>query len=337
MAFDKVTGKSNGGPWTIRPRTRPRSSFKQAGRRVLVCWTGEHVAGLDPATGKVFWKYPFAHADGHQRAHARRRAAIGCSSRRFYDGALMLQAASRPAGGGEALAPAGRSERQTDALHAMISTPYMEGDYVYGVDSYGELRCLDARTGDRIWEDQTAVPRARWATIHMVRNGARMWMFNERGELLIATLSPRRVSGNLPQQALGAHRWSNCRSGTASAGRIRPTPTGTFSRKRPGVGLRSLGGPIAASGGVSLRRSQNGTVRVVSPAASELGKFWDRHLARIIQCAVKRRWFLVGASPTWQLVAPAGSSRSGSGGNETVEAFDGKGSLGDSASKQAVT
>ena len=60
-------------------------------------------------------------------------------------------------------------------------------------------------------------------------------------------------------------------------------------------------------------------------------------LARIIQCAVKRCWFLVGASPTRQLVAPAGSSRSGSGGNEAVEAFDDKGSFSDSASKQAVT
>ena len=85
----------------------------------------------------------------------------------------------------------GRSERHTDALHAMISTPAMEGDYVYGVDSYGELRCLDARNGDRIWEDLTAVPKARWATIHMVRNGRRMWMFNERGELMIGTLSPK--------------------------------------------------------------------------------------------------------------------------------------------------
>ena len=44
----------------------------------------------------------------------------------------------------------------------------------------------------------------------------------------------------------------------------------------------------------------------------------------------------VGASPTWQLVAPAGNSRSGCGGNEAVEAFDGKRSFSDSASKQAV-
>jgi hypothetical protein len=67
----------------------------------------------------------------------------------------------------------------------------MEGDYIYGVDSYGELRCLDARNGDRVWEDLRAVPKARWATIHMVRNAGRVWMFNERGELLIARLSPQ--------------------------------------------------------------------------------------------------------------------------------------------------
>ena len=43
--------------------------------------------------------------------------------------------------------------------------------------------------------------------------------------------------------------------------------------------------------------------------------------------------FPVGASPTRQLVAPAGSNRSGGGGNETVGAFDGKDRLGDSASQ----
>ena len=37
------------------------------------------------------------------------------------------------------------------------------------------------------------------------------------------------------------------------------------------------------------------------------------------------------------LVAPAGSNRSGGGGNETAGAFDVKGRLGDSASRQAVT
>ncbi len=34
----------------------------------------------------------------------------------------------------------------------MISTPVIDGDYVYGIGSYGQFRCLDARTGKRVWE-----------------------------------------------------------------------------------------------------------------------------------------------------------------------------------------
>ena len=109
----------------------------------------------------------------------------------FFDGSLMLKLDEDALRVEKLWRRQGPSEQQTDALHAMISTPRMKGDYVYGVDSYGELRCLDAKTGDRVWEDLTAVPKARWATIHMVRNGDRIWMFNERGELVIGTLSPQ--------------------------------------------------------------------------------------------------------------------------------------------------
>jgi outer membrane protein assembly factor BamB len=84
----------------------------------------------------------------------------------------------------------GASEQRTEALHCCISTPMILGDHLYGVDSYGELRCLDLRTGDRLWENLTAVPKARWSNIHMVRNGERVWMFNERGELIIGRLAP---------------------------------------------------------------------------------------------------------------------------------------------------
>ena len=75
-----------------------------------------------------------------------------------------------------------------------MATPVRIGDYIYGVDSYGELRCLDARNGDRIWEDLTAVKKARWSNIHFVKHtdssDNRVWMFNEHGELLITELSP---------------------------------------------------------------------------------------------------------------------------------------------------
>jgi outer membrane protein assembly factor BamB len=84
----------------------------------------------------------------------------------------------------------GPDEQHTETLHSMIGTPWLIGDYIYGVDSYGQLRCLHADTGDRVWESLKAVPKSRWATIHIVRNGDRMWLFNERGMLIIAKFSP---------------------------------------------------------------------------------------------------------------------------------------------------
>ena len=38
----------------------------------------------------------------------------------------------------------------TEGLHSLITTPVIAGDYIYGVGSYGELRGLDARTGERL-------------------------------------------------------------------------------------------------------------------------------------------------------------------------------------------
>jgi hypothetical protein len=158
---------------------------------VLVCWTGDNVAGLDPQTGVLFWKYPFAPT----------RMVIGIASpvvdgdrlfvSSFYDGSLMLKLAPHALAVADVWRKLGPDEQHTVSLHAMIGTPWILGDYIYGVDSYGELRCLRADDGERVWESLEATPKSRWSTIHMVRQGDRMWMLNERGELIIAQLSPQ--------------------------------------------------------------------------------------------------------------------------------------------------
>jgi len=108
----------------------------------------------------------------------------------FYDGSLLLRLVPDELRVEEIWRRRGGSELRTDALHSIISTPVIIDQHIYGVDSYGELRCLELMTGDRVWEDLTAVPKERWSTIHFVQNGDRTWMFNERGELLIGTLTP---------------------------------------------------------------------------------------------------------------------------------------------------
>ncbi len=163
---------------------------QQAGQAVLVVWTGDHIAGLDPTTGTVFWKSPLTP----------REMVIGIATpvvddryvfvTSFYDGSKMIRLADDSLAVEDVWRRVGRNEQNTEALHSIIATPILRGGYIYGVDSYGELRCLDAKTGDRLWEDQTATPRNRWSNIHLVQNGDTTWMFNERGELIIARLSP---------------------------------------------------------------------------------------------------------------------------------------------------
>ena len=57
----------------------------------------------------------------------------------------------------------GRSERpeDTDSLHALISTPVLQGNLIVGVCSYGQLRGLDAATGDRLWESLDMIELGR--------------------------------------------------------------------------------------------------------------------------------------------------------------------------------
>ena len=165
--------------------------IRQGGKDVLVCWTGDNVAGLEPSTGKVFWKSRMKPT----------RAVIGIATpvvekglifvTSFYDGSKMVEYDPDSPTAKELWRSIGPDEKNTQALHSIISTPLMIDGYIYGVDSYGELRCLDAKTGERIWEDRTATPRNRWSNIHMVRNGSNIWMFNEAGELLIGRVSPK--------------------------------------------------------------------------------------------------------------------------------------------------
>lgn len=164
--------------------------IRQANQDVLAVWTGDHLAGLDPNSGKVHWKSEMAPS----------RMVIGIATpiveeqrifvTSFYDGSKMMRYDPQQLTAEELWREVGENEQQTKALHSIISTPIMKNGYIYGVDSYGELRCLDAKTGKRIWEDQSATPRDRWSNVHFIEHDEQVWMFNERGELLITELSP---------------------------------------------------------------------------------------------------------------------------------------------------
>jgi len=190
LALDKNTGKEL---WRSMDEEISYSApilVRQAGKPVVVVWTAENLNGLDPKTGKVYWKIPFRLGMGMGIATpVLYNGYLFVSS--FYSGSLLVKLNQETSTAEKIWLRAGESERKTDALHCVINTPLIKDGFIYGIDSYGELRCLRLETGDRLWEDLTAVKKDRWANIHFVQHGEQTFMFNEHGELLITELSPK--------------------------------------------------------------------------------------------------------------------------------------------------
>lgn len=190
VALDVATGEER---WRALDEPAGYSApivIRQGKQDVIVCWTGASISGLEPQTGEVLWSVPMAS----------RNMPIGVPTpvvqddllfvSSFYDGSMLIRFSKDEPVAEKLWHRVGRDEQHTDALHCMIGTPILKGAHIYGVDSYGELRCLDLASGDRVWEDLTAVPRNRWATIHILRHGAREIMLNDQGDLILARLAP---------------------------------------------------------------------------------------------------------------------------------------------------
>jgi outer membrane protein assembly factor BamB len=165
--------------------------------RQVILWYPEAVSGVDPESGKVYWTEPFQLKAGLSVPTPR---VIGdrLFLTAFYNGPMMLQLGQdKPAARVLWRAREGVSERKTEGLHSIISTPVVKDGYIYGVCSYGQLRCLRVDSGERIWEDLKATnpggkapKEERWGNAFLIPNGDRFFLFNEHGELILANLSP---------------------------------------------------------------------------------------------------------------------------------------------------
>ena len=76
----------------------------------------------------------------------------------FYHGALMVEVTNSPIGSRIAWDRHSTNQNNFEqGLHTTMTTPVWKGDYIYGLCGGGELRCLDAKTGDSLWENNAAV------------------------------------------------------------------------------------------------------------------------------------------------------------------------------------
>jgi outer membrane protein assembly factor BamB len=194
VAFDKDTGKEL---WRALTTKEPGYSspmiFEAGGKRQLILWHPEAANSLDPESGKVYWTEPFKARSGMTIATPRKQGDLLLFTC-FYNGSLMMKLDSSKPAASTVWRTEKASEKETTHLNAVMCTPFLQDDYVYGVCSYGQLRCLKAATGERVWETfkaTTSGEPVRWANAFIVKNGNRFFLFNEKGDLIIARLSPK--------------------------------------------------------------------------------------------------------------------------------------------------
>ncbi|MCW5977648.1 MAG: PQQ-binding-like beta-propeller repeat protein [Bryobacteraceae bacterium] len=192
VALDKKTGREM---WrALSGESEPGYSqpiLAAAGkRRQVIVWHPEAVSALDPETGRTLWEQPFRiHLNLPVATPVLSGSRLLVSS--FFNGSMLLDLDPAKPAARLLWKGASDSEIRSDGLHSLVSTPVIDGDYIYGVCSYGEFRCLRLSDGKRVWQTQQPVgEKARWATAFIVRQGSRYFINNDRGELIIARLSP---------------------------------------------------------------------------------------------------------------------------------------------------
>jgi outer membrane protein assembly factor BamB len=195
VAFHKDTGKEI---WKALSGAEagycPPVIIQAGGKRQLIIWDPQAVNSLDPETGQVYWSHRFPLRSGLAIPMPRQAGDLLFVTA-FYNGPLMLKlAADKPAA---TVLWKGKSNsempRLTDGLHSIMPTPVIKDGHIYGICSYGELRCLKADTGERLWSTLAATggQEQRWGNAFLVPQGDRFFLFNEKGDLIIARLTPK--------------------------------------------------------------------------------------------------------------------------------------------------
>ncbi len=189
VAFDKDTGKELWKALSAKEQGYcPPTMIEAGGVKQLLIFDAENLSSLNPETGKVYWSVPIATQFGMAIA-----APVKTGDYLFAAGngtkSVMLKLASDKPAATEVW----RGKSKT-SLYPINVTPFAEGDYIYGVDQPGQLRCFKVETGERLWETSKPTSGDKpvgTASAFLVKNGDRFVIMSDTGDLIFAHLSPK--------------------------------------------------------------------------------------------------------------------------------------------------
>jgi len=174
----------------------PPLIIQAAGVRQLILLHADAMESISPTDGSHYWRVPYE-ADYGSIIMTPVKVGDRIYAGGFNNRNLMVQLNED--------SPAAKMLWQDEprtALSAVNVQPFVENGVMYGFDQSGWMYAVDFPTGKRLWESTAPIDGGRpgnSATAFIIKQvppdldnkeEERFWMFNERGELLIANLSP---------------------------------------------------------------------------------------------------------------------------------------------------
>ena len=197
IALDKDTGKEVWRSSGDRPGYASAKITEMDGKKQIVWWSAQHACGLNPTDGKVLWKYPVAMDYDVAITDVLFHQGIFLASD-YWTGSKALKLEK-----GEAkLAWEGKQ------LSQLMCSPLVRDGYFYALDRFRGIKCIEAATGKVMWEDESVTPRGRNPQASMVWVDKRALIFNEKGELILAEMTPQGFK-NLDQVSVCEFTWAH--------------------------------------------------------------------------------------------------------------------------------
>tara|TARA_R110002095_G_scaffold2463_9_gene10056 strand:+ start:288 stop:1607 length:1320 start_codon:yes stop_codon:yes gene_type:complete len=190
VAFNKDTGEEL---WKALDNAEtgycPPTMITHNGIKQLLIWHPDSLNSLDPQTGKVFWSIPLKPGFGMSVTVPRQQGDFLYVSG-IGDEAAWIQLSSDPKPSAKVV----WKGKPRSALFCCNSTPFIEGDTIYGSDiQSGDFVAVNLKDGNRLWSTKKVTDagrRDRHATAFIVKHDDKFFLFTEKGDLILAELSP---------------------------------------------------------------------------------------------------------------------------------------------------
>jgi outer membrane protein assembly factor BamB len=159
------------------------------GRQQLIAFAGNAALGMNPASGKLLWQYPYeTNFDCNIATPIAVDGNVFLSSGENHGSVLL---ALRPKGDKFDIAEVWKSQGTKSVLRNEWQTSILLDGYLYGLDNVGgagpvtHLTCINAKTGERVWQ------KPRWGKGNLIAAEGKLFFSTMNGELVIARANPR--------------------------------------------------------------------------------------------------------------------------------------------------